>query len=123
MRINIIETGSDYSERIKTLYGGASSLEEAIEATTDAGYRVMGNDDGGCCELGDDAYNVTVYPETRKLSEMSTGDDGYLPTGEHVILRDGGKMGGCEHDLYLALWHEDGNSVPVVIIDREDVSI
>lgn len=63
-----------------------------------------------------------------KLSEMKVGDTGYLPSeGAFVELREGGRAGGCEHDLFLALI--DGEKLrpadwyPTIIVDTDNVSI
>ena len=60
---------------------------------------------------------------TVKLSEMHVGDRGYLPCeGCIAELRDGGKSGGCEHDLWLALVEWD-NDYPTIIVDTDKVSV
>lgn len=70
--IHIVETGDSWMDRVDTL-PAVTTLQEAIAAARDAGYRVMENADGGCCETGDatdahgehiTAHIVTVYPES-----------------------------------------------------------
>jgi S-adenosylmethionine synthetase len=59
------------------------------------------------------------------LSDMRVGDRGYIATeGCIAELRDNGKSGGCEHDLWLALvdW-EDDVDYPTIIVDTDDVSV
>ena len=57
-----------------------------------------------------------------KLSEMTVGDRGYLPCeGCIVELRDRGKSGGCEHDLWLAFVEWDGD-YPTITVDTHEVS-
>lgn len=69
--IHIVETGDDWMDHTATL-PGVATLEDAISAAREAGYRVMENTDGGCCETGDatnargeqiTAHIITVYPE------------------------------------------------------------
>jgi len=69
-----------------------------------------------------------------RLSDMQVGDYATM-RGMLVRLMDGGKAGGCEHDLRLAyqgeLSHPDTatwcdvplDTLPEVVIDRQDVSI
>lgn len=71
-----------------------------------------------------------------KLSEMVPGDVGYLAKeGAYVVLRSGGRAGGCRTDKYLALVaHELGEIVndgrypasaeewPTIVVDTDDVS-
>jgi len=61
-----------------------------------------------------------------RLSEMQVGDRGYLMAeGVDVVLRDGGKAGGCEHDLWLAMDDEAVavEALPVIIMDTDEVSV
>ena len=68
--------------------------------------------------------------KTVKLSEMSVGDRGIATVNYEdmaVELRDGGKSGGCEHDLvlvYIGCPSEYADAdMPRVIIDTDNVSI
>lgn len=69
-------------------------------------------------------------PNTVKLSDMSVGDY-CIYNGDVCRLKDGGKSGGCDHDLYLAYVcdcrddeQRDGidSNLPALIVDRDDVS-
>lgn len=63
--------------------------------------------------------------ETIKLSEMSVGDKAEYQ-GDIIKLKDNGKQGGTEHDLYLAYIcdaRESTEKYPTLIVDRDDVSI
>lgn len=63
-----------------------------------------------------------------KVTEMSVGDKGFY--GDNLVeLRDGGKSGGCETDLYLALVAQPGDrefdeaaDLPDIILDTDDVT-
>ena len=67
--------------------------------------------------------------DTKKLSEMQVGDYGILD-GDLVELKDNGKQGGCETDLWLAFCGRtdeadlpvDLETVPIIIVDTYDVS-
>jgi hypothetical protein len=57
------------------------------------------------------------------LSEMNIGDRAYY-MGDLVELRDGGKSGGAENDLWLSVVEDDGDDHPELNrIDRDDVTI
>lgn len=77
VRIAIIETGVDYSMRIAEIEAELTGttqelIEQAKAEVTRHGYRVMPDEEGGCCEYGQDidSYGdvaehiaITVYPE------------------------------------------------------------
>jgi hypothetical protein len=59
------------------------------------------------------------------LSKMSVGDFGILDDNTVAQLRDNGKQGGCEHDLWLAFCGEQGeyeDDFPIIIVDTDQVS-
>lgn len=68
--------------------------------------------------------------KTISLSKMSVGDRGIATVNYEVMaveLRDGGKSGGCEHDLVLCYVGEadapEHRDLPRVLIDTDNVSI
>lgn len=78
MRIAIVETGSDYALHIADIEAELTGdttqelVEQAKAAVAARGYRVMPDEEGGCCEYCQeiDAYGnvqesiaITVYPE------------------------------------------------------------
>lgn len=69
MKINIVETGFDWMETAETIDSTATGVEEAKTIVAAQGWRVMPDDEGGCCELrylDDDEdgieISITVYP-------------------------------------------------------------
>ena len=64
-----------------------------------------------------------------RVTEMAVGDVGWLAGVDcHVQLRDGGRAGGCEHDLWLARIDDDDvsfeHNIPtVIVIDGDPVSV
>lgn len=65
MKINVIETGTDYIERIDTIEADLSGtfaemVEQAKAIVAERGYRVMSNEEGGNCA-------VTAYPEHEEI--------------------------------------------------------
>lgn len=74
MKINILETGPDYVERIESLdaelTGGFSDwVAQAAELVSNRGYRVMPTDEGGNCEVtaydDHEEVGITVYPKMK----------------------------------------------------------
>ena len=80
MRIAIVEAGSDYALHIADIEAELTGdttqelVEQAKAAAAARGYRVMPDEEGGCCEYCQalDAYGtvqesiaITVYPATR----------------------------------------------------------
>ena len=71
-KIFIVEARSDCTTEAATIIADADSMESAITHVASMGYRVMLDDDGGCCEwhpkgLTEDDHEpqaiVTVYPD------------------------------------------------------------
>lgn len=71
--IAIIEAGPGYTDRLETFTATMvgterQMVEQAQELVTNRGYRVMSDQDGGCCQYvgvtgGEDYIAVTVYPK------------------------------------------------------------
>lgn len=72
IEVAIIEAGDDYTERLEVFEieeqdTEAATVEAAKAAVADRGYRVMSDDEGGCCEYASvsdaPAYvAITVWP-------------------------------------------------------------
>ncbi len=73
-KVVVIEAGDEHTDRLNTLYvrlvgDDEDVIDGAANAVSRKGYRVMGNDEGGCCEYvrpdgdQDDYIAITVYPQ------------------------------------------------------------
>ena len=72
MRVVIVEAGEGYTTKLGEIFCGLTGdeqgmVEQAQVAVAECGFRVMPNDEGGCCEFqttcdGDSYIGISVYP-------------------------------------------------------------